>query len=140
MNITERNVLKNELANIGYSLKYIDEWQPKTTLYRHKPALNVEGEIAHDVGTKVENCPGSPDYVYRKSKMGLFVWPPSTSCECQWCSISNERADKVTGSEETSDEEISETVTCPDCGEVLSALTKPGALSKMRVHLKTHSV
>ena len=140
MNITERNVLKNELANIGYSLKYIDEWQPKTTLYRHKPALNVEGEIAHDVGTKVENCPGSPDYVYRKSKMGLFVWPPSTSCECQWCSISNKRADKVTGSEETSDEDISESVTCPDCGEVLSALTKPGALSKMRVHLKTHSV
>ena len=41
--------------------------------------------------------------------------------------------------EETSDEEISESVTCPDCGEVLSALTKPGALSKMRVHLKTHS-
>ena len=48
--ITERNQQKNELANAGFSLRYIDEWQPKTTLYRHRPSSNIEGEITEDVG------------------------------------------------------------------------------------------
>jgi hypothetical protein len=83
--ITERNRQKDELASIGFSLKYIDEWQPKTTLYRHKPSYTVSGEIAADVGTAVAGVPGSPDYVLRKSKDGLFAWPPSGTCECKWC-------------------------------------------------------
>lgn len=142
MNITERNVLKNELANIGYSLKYIDEWQPKTTLYRHKPALNVEGEIAHDVGTKVENCPGSPDYVYRKSKMGLFVWPPSMSCECKWCSVRNTSEKKTAGAKKKSSESSSDlhATTCNECGENFETPTSAGSLSALRVHMKVHSV
>ena len=41
--ITERNKQKIELVNSGFSLKYIDEWQAKTVLYRHKASLNVEG-------------------------------------------------------------------------------------------------
>ena len=85
--ITERNQQKNELANAGFTLRYIDEWQPKTTLYRHKPSYNIEGEITEDVGTTVRGVPGSPDYVLRKAKIGLFPWPPSESCACRWCTI-----------------------------------------------------
>ena len=44
--ITERNKMKEELVGVGYSLKYIDEWQPKTTLYRHKPSYYVTGGVA----------------------------------------------------------------------------------------------
>ena len=83
--ITERNQQKIELANNGFTLRYIDEWQPKTTLYRHKPSYNVDGEITEDVGTTVKGVPGSPDYVLRKSKIGLFPWPPSEGCTCRWC-------------------------------------------------------
>jgi hypothetical protein len=83
--ITERNQLKNDLVAMGYSLKYIDEWQPKTRLYRHKAAYNAAGAMMEDVGTFVGNVPGSPDYVSRKSKIGLFTWPPSDSCSCKWC-------------------------------------------------------
>ena len=83
--ITERNQQKNDLANAGFTLRYIDEWQPKTTLYRHRPSYNIEGEITEDVGTSVRGVPGSPDYVLRKAKIGLFPWLPSESCTCQWC-------------------------------------------------------
>ena len=90
--ITERNRQKNELASIGFSMKYIDEWQPKTTLYRHKPSYNAYGDISEDVGSAVSGVPGSPDYVLRKSKLGLFPWLPSESCTCQWCA-DRKRAD-----------------------------------------------
>ena len=83
--ITERNRQKDELTSIGFSMKYIDEWPPKTTLYRHKPSYTVSGEIAADVGTAVTGVPGSPDYVLRKSRIGLFPWIPSESCACKWC-------------------------------------------------------
>ena len=83
--ITERNRQKNELASIGFSLKYIDEWQPKTTLYRHKPSYTVSGEMAEDVGSVVKNVPGSPDYVLRKARIGLFPWMPGDTCTCKWC-------------------------------------------------------
>ena len=83
--ITDRNKQKVELANIGYSLKYIDDWQPKVTLYRHKPSYSVSGKISEDVGTEVNGIPGNPDYVLRKSKIGLFQWPPSDTWDCQWC-------------------------------------------------------
>jgi len=83
--ITERNKMKDELIDLGYSMRYIDEWQPKTRLYRHKAAYNVDGAMMEDVGTCVENVPGSPDYVMRKSKIGLYTWPPSESCTCRWC-------------------------------------------------------
>ena len=83
--ITERNKMQNELVGIGYSLRYIDEWQPKTILYRHKASYFAEGGIADGVGTFIENVPGNPDYVMKKSKIGLFTWPPSDTCECRWC-------------------------------------------------------
>jgi len=86
--ITERNKIKAELTGLGFSLRYIDEWIPKTTLYRHKPSYYVTGGVAEGIGTMVKGVPGNPDYVLRKSKIGLFPWVPSEKCECQWCSVS----------------------------------------------------
>ena len=51
--ITERNKQKLELANAGFSMGYIDDWQSKTTLYRHKPSYNNEGKIIGPVGTTI---------------------------------------------------------------------------------------
>jgi hypothetical protein len=83
--ITERNRQKNELARIGFSLKYVDEWQPKTTLYLHKPSYNVGGGISQNVGAALKNVPGNPDYVLRKARIGLFPWEPGGTCTCRWC-------------------------------------------------------
>ena len=93
--ITERNQMKNELAGMGYSLRYIDEWQPKTRLYRHKAAYNVDGVIMEGVGTYVDNVPGNPDYVMKKSRIGLFGWPPSGACTCRWCAERNKEKEPV---------------------------------------------
>ena len=83
--ITERNEQKKELVALGYSLKYIDDWQPKTTLYRHKEAFNTDGVVSGTIGSTIENLPGNPSYVLPKAKIGLFTWPPSETCECRWC-------------------------------------------------------
>ena len=104
--IMERNRQKNELASIGFSLKYIDEWQPKTTLYRHKPSYSVDGEISEDVGTTVAGVPGSPDYVLRKARIGLFPWPPSGSCGCKWCAGRSQENEPVTTVAETGSEPV----------------------------------
>ena len=93
--ITERNRQKNELASIGFSMKYIDEWQPKTTLYLHKPSYFVSGGIAADVGTSVKGVPGSPDYVLRKARIGLFPWRPSDECTCKWCAERSQEKEPV---------------------------------------------
>ena len=87
-NISERNHQKNELASIGYSLKYIDEWAPKITLYRHRPARNQDNVIVEQVGSFIEGVPGEPSYVLKKAKIGLFPWKPNEGCTCKWC---NER-------------------------------------------------
>ena len=99
--ITERNRQKNELASIGFSMKYIDEWQPKTTLYRHKPSYNADGDISEDVGSAVSGVPGSPDYVLRKSKLGLFPWIPSGECTCKWCAELGQVKEPVAKAAET---------------------------------------
>jgi len=93
--ITERNRQKNELASIGFSLKYIDEWQPKTILYRHKPSYNADGEISEDVGSTVKGVPGSPDYVLRKARIGQFPWKPSDECTCKWCAERSQEKEPV---------------------------------------------
>ena len=88
--IQERNQQKAELANLGYSLKYIDDWPPKTTLYRHK-SDTPEGK-----GTAIPNVPGNPDFVLSKSRIGLFPWPPSVTCMCKWCATGRPVAKKET--------------------------------------------
>ena len=83
--MTSRNELRDELVGAGYSVKYLDDWQPKTVLYRHKPQYNLEGKIVFDVGSTVSGVPGNPQYVLTKARIGLFNQPPSDTCECRWC-------------------------------------------------------
>jgi hypothetical protein len=104
--ITERNKQKNELASIGFSMKYIDEWQPKTTLYRHKPSYSVSGKIDSEVGTAVTGVPGSPDYVLRKSKLGLFPWLPGGECTCKWCVERGQEKELVANAAETASKPV----------------------------------
>ena len=127
--ITERNQQKVELANNGFSMRYIDEWQPKTTLYRHKPSLNVEGEVVMDTGTPVTGVPGNPDYVLKKAKIGLFPWKPGVSCDCKWCKDSY--VEPVPEPEVDSD---MVTKTCEECGFIAEAANLAGASSKLTFH------
>ena len=127
--ITERNMQKVELANNGFSMRYIDEWQPKTTLYRHKPSLNVEGEVVMDIGTPLIGVPGNPDYVLRKAKIGLFPWKPGVSCDCQWC---RESYVEPVPEPEVNSEMV--TKTCEECGFTAEAANLAGASSKLTFH------
>ena len=135
--ITERNKMKTALANVGYSLKYIDEWIPKATLYRHKPSYYVSGGVAEDVGSTTKEVPGNPDYVLRKAKIGLFTWPPGESCECQWCTQARVGETKAEVSKE--DAAIMSSAPCPDCDFMASAPTAVGAAARLRAHAKKHS-
>ena len=92
----ERTELRQELVGQGYSWKYIDEWQPKVTLYRHRALTNPSGETVSPVGTKLENMPGNPDYVNKKARAGLLSWPPSSACTCRWCVRIVAEQEKVT--------------------------------------------
>ena len=89
MTTKERTELREELVGQGYSWNYIDEWQPKVTLYRHREMKNPKGEVVSEAGTKVEGLPGNPDYVSRKARQGLLQWPPTDSCTCRWCADRN---------------------------------------------------
>jgi len=127
--ITERNQQKMELVNSGFSMRYIDEWQPKTTLYRHKASMNIQGEVVRDIGTTVTGVPGNPDYVLRKSKIGLFPWKPSESCECRWCKDSYV---EPVPEPEVNSEMV--TKTCEECGFIAEAANLAGASSKLTFH------
>ena len=127
--ITERNQQKMELVNSGFSLRYIDEWQPKTTLYRHKPSLNVEGEVVMDIGTPLIGVPGNPDYVLRKSRIGMFPWKPGVSCDCKWCKDSYKEPEPEP---EVNSEMV--TKTCEECGFTAEAANLAGASSKLTFH------
>jgi hypothetical protein len=81
----ERTELRDKLVSAGYDWNYIDEWQPKVTLYRHCAAYSPSGAEVSPRGTALHNLPGHPDYVQRKMRIGLFTWPPSDTCQCQWC-------------------------------------------------------
>ena len=127
--ITERNQQKMELVNSGFSMRYIDEWQAKTVLYRHKASLNVQGEVVRDVGTALTGVPGNPDYVLRKAKIGLFPWKPGVSCDCKWCKDSYV---EPVPEPEVNSEMV--TKTCEECGFIAEAANLAGASSKLTFH------
>ena len=131
----ERTQIREELVSQGYSWEYVDGWQPKITLFRHTPLMNLSNEIVSPIGSKVDNLPGSPDYVLRKARLGMLPYPPGDTCECRWCVATKVN---VEPSKESEDTEPQESVMCQDCGEEVFALTKAGALSRLRVHMKTH--
>jgi len=120
--MTKRNQQKQELISSGFSAQYVDEWPPKTRLYRHKPSYNSACEITDEIGTSMGNVPGSPDYVLAKRKIGLFPWPPSNECECRWCT---ERA-----SEELSSD------TCSQCDFQAKGETPQAIASSLRMHMQ----
>ena len=128
--ITERNQQKLELTNAGFTLKYIDEWQPKTTLYRHKASYTAEGEISQDVGSTLKGVPGSPDYVLRKARIGLFPWKPGDQCDCQWCKESTAKNETV------AEDPVKDpgTWSCDQCDFVPEAEDKANASSQLRFH------
>ena len=125
--ITERNKQRLELANAGFTMKYIDDWQAKTTLYRHKPSYNNEGEISGAVGTAITGVPGNPDYVLRKAKIGLFPWKPAESCECQWCRETDWKAQEPTTIKGF----------CNSCGFEAEAKNSSGIGAKLAFHKKS---
>ena len=127
--ITERNQQKMELVNTGFSMRYIDEWQAKTVLYRHKASLNVQGEVVRDIGTTLTGVPGNPDYVLRKAKIGLFPWKPGVSCDCKWCKDSYVEPEPEP---EVNSEMV--TKTCEECGFIAEAANLAGASSKLTFH------
>jgi hypothetical protein len=132
----ERQKIRSELVANGVSWGYVDEWQPKTTLYRHAPGLNVDGAEVFPVGTSMRQVPGDPKHILKKSWLGMLPYPPGEACVCKWCSARNTHAEPVT---ETGEEFTGgESVACQECDEDVVALTKAGALSRLRVHMKTH--
>ena len=135
VNLSDRQRMRQELVAQGFSWEYVDEWQPKTTLYRHTPGLDIEGNEVFPVGSAIKGVPGSPDYVLKKSRLGLFPYLPSDTCECRWCIARKVDIEVPT---EPVKAETEESVICQDCGEEVYALTKAGALSRLRVHMKTH--
>ena len=135
VNLSDRQRMRSELVAVGYSWEYIDEWQPKTTLYRHTPGLDINGNEVFPVGSAIKGVPGSPDYVLRKSRIGMFPFLPGDTCECRWCSANR---GNVEVTEEPKIEEPQESVDCQECGEPVYAVTKAGALSRLRVHMKSH--
>ena len=135
VNLSDRQRMRSELVAVGYSWEYIDEWQPKTTLYRHTPGLDINGNEVFPVGSAIKGVPGSPAYVLRKSRIGMFPFLPGDTCECRWCSANRVNVEVT---EEPKIEEPQESVDCQECGEPVYAVTKAGALSRLRVHMKSH--
>ena len=123
----DRRGMRQELAASGYKMEYLDEWQPKTTLYRHAPGMTVNGAVAFPVGSEVKNVPGNPDYVIRKAKIGMLPYPPNDACACKWC---QERAVK----EEP--EDILGTTTCgiEECSGISTSETEHGRKNGRKLH------
>ena len=81
----ERLRVRDELRSVGYKMD-IDRWPPKVTLYYHKQPVTYDGAPNGNVGDAlVGSMPGSPDYLVRKSRQGLFAYPPHDECKCRWC-------------------------------------------------------
>jgi len=131
----ERSEMRAELVSQGYAWEYIDGWQPKITLYRHAPIMSEDGVVVSPVGTKVTNLPGNPDYVLRKARLGMFPYLPGDTCECKWCVANRVNVEPVPEPDKEVNEEF---VTCQICDAAITALTKAGALSRLRVHMKSH--
>ena len=121
---SERQKQRKELGEAGYAWDYVDEWQPKTNLYRHAPGLNINGDISSPVGSLVKGVPGSPDYVLRKARIGMFQHPPNGTCECQWCV---ERA--VEAKQVVSNAKTGNSTECEVCGLEISTSGNKGALA-----------
>jgi hypothetical protein len=130
----DRKTLRQELVASGYSWEYLDEWQPKTTLYRHAPGLNAEGEVSQPVGSEIRGVPGNPDYVIPKARIGWFPYPPNESCTCRWCTERAVEADRI--------QKIPDEYKCgvSGCDYIATSKTHANKLSAVRMHTQRHTV
>lgn len=135
----DRTELRDELVGQGYSWEYIDDWQPKITLYRHAIKMSPSGEVISPAGTAVKGLPGNPDYVARKAKLGMLPYLPSDTCKCRWCAESRIEVKKDVVSSADENNEPLATAECPDCSFKATAHTGTGAASRLRAHSKIHS-
>ena len=113
----ERTELRQDLVGQGYHWDYIDEWQPKVSLYRHRAMISPSGDLVSDVGTKLDNLPGNPDYVSRKARQGLYPWPPGDICTCRWCAERKPEPSSVAQSAEQVAEKVVEEDRSPRKGK-----------------------
>ena len=136
----ERTELRGELVGRGYSWEYIDEWQPKITLYRHAIKMSPSGEVISPAGTAVKGLPGNPDYVARKAKLGRLPYLPSDTCECRWCverMAGNAKAEPV-GETPGAESNPAVEIKCAACDYKASGGSKVSAMSRLKVHAETH--
>ena len=128
----DRKTLRQGLVASGYSWEYLDEWQPKTTLYRHAPGLNTAGEVSQPVGSEVRGVPGNPDYVVPKARIGWFPYPPNNSCTCRWC------AERAVEPEDL--KEIPDKYKCDklDCDYVATSATHSGRVAGLMMHTRNN--
>ena len=130
----ERTQMRSELNAQGYAWEYIDEWQPKITLYRHVAKVNPDNqEVIEPIGHPVVNLPGNPDYVLRKSRIGLLPYPPGDTCAGRWCSSrAASKQPKATPAETRCEVE--------GCSWVATAATERGRKGSLSLHVRrTHS-
>ena len=66
----------------------------------------------------------------------MFPFLPGDTCECRWCV--NHKVWDTELPTEPEKTQPQETVMCQECGEEVTAVTKAGALSRLRVHTKSH--
>ena len=83
--VQAREQLKRELQAHGYKVEILKDWQPKATLWRHRPMMNLKGTVVQVAGTQVGPLPGNPDSLNRYAYRGMLNYPPAESCRCPWC-------------------------------------------------------
>lgn len=123
--------MRQELVAQGFSWEYLDEWQPKTTLYRHAPGLDTKGDMVFPVGTEIKGVPGNPDYVLRKARLGMYPYPPNSTCPCRWC------AERALAHQKAQD--VPEQYRCDEEGCDFFGISDShaGKLSSLRMHKRS---
>jgi hypothetical protein len=125
---TERQEQRRELVAQGYSWDFIDTWQPKITLYRHKPGKNDVGVLVFPVGTAMKGLPGNPSHVIKKARDGMLPYPPTDTCECRWC------VESRTSNVESSNPNAMAKASCKECDYVAEHVRLTNATASLRKH------
>jgi len=153
MDLAERNRLKAELRKMGIKGEYLDSWQPREDLWRHKPQLNNNGKEIKPAGAVVPNQPSDLDHKMRLAIRGILPWKPDKTCMCKGCRerdwdraiINDEGHISVPDVAEESPFEafeapegaLPERLKCDDCDYVVKADNKRPAAS-LRLHRRKH--
>lgn len=86
MDAHRKREVEAQLRGAGYAIPEAMRFtQGKVTMYRHKPMLNVEGQIVKPCGDVAPNQPNHPDHKARLVMRGLRDWPFRGVCICNPC-------------------------------------------------------